>query len=58
MIAALVVCFFIVYMLVSLYVATRAYFLERRAGSDPDTAFLVAMIVFSVWPLALLESRQ
>jgi len=56
-IAALVVDIFVAYMLVSLYLATRAYFLERRAGSDPDTAFLVAMIVFSMWPLALLESR-
>ena len=57
MIAPLVVDIFVAYMLVSLYLATRAYFLERRAGSDPDTAFLVAMIVFSMWPLALLESR-
>jgi hypothetical protein len=44
---------FIAYVCFSLYVAMRAYFLELHAGSDPDTAFRVAVIVFCSWPLTL-----
>jgi hypothetical protein len=46
------------YLCFSMYVAVRAYFLEVSYGSEPEQALLLAMIVFAIWPFALLEDQQ